>query len=67
MEIEDGAVCVYGVREHGIQAFTDFGIENLIKLVWMYKESPGGYLSAGRQNNPMSLRPDTFFSNGACL
>ena len=29
-----------GVGEHGIQAFTDFGIENLIELVRMYKESP---------------------------
>ena len=40
MEIEDGAIWVYGVGEHGIQAFTDFGIENLIELVRMYKESP---------------------------
>jgi hypothetical protein len=47
MEIEDGAIWVYCVEEHGIQAFTDFGIENLIELVRMYKE----------QNNPMSLRP----------
>jgi hypothetical protein len=41
MEIEDGAIWVYGVGEHGIQAFTDFGIENLIELIRMYKESPG--------------------------
>jgi hypothetical protein len=27
MEIEDGAIWVYGVGEQGIQAFTDFGIE----------------------------------------
>jgi hypothetical protein len=32
MEIEDGAIWVYGVGEDGIQAFTDFGIENLIEL-----------------------------------
>ena len=41
MEIEDGVIWVYGVGEDGVQAFTDFGIENLIELVRMYKESPG--------------------------
>ena len=40
LEIEDGAIWVYGVGEDGIQAFTDFGIENLIELVRMYKENP---------------------------
>jgi len=40
MEIEDGVIRVYGVGEDGIQAFTDFGIENLIELVRVYKESP---------------------------
>jgi len=35
MEIEDG------VGEDGIQAFTDFGIENLIELVRFYKQNPG--------------------------
>jgi hypothetical protein len=41
MEIEDGVIWIYGVGEHGVQAFTDFGIENLIALVRMYKERPG--------------------------
>ena len=40
MEIEDGVIWVYGVGEDGIQAFTDFGIENLIELIRMYKEHP---------------------------
>jgi hypothetical protein len=40
MEIEDGVIWVYGVGEDGVQAFTDFGIENLIELVRMYKENP---------------------------
>jgi hypothetical protein len=40
MEIEDGVIWVYGVREDGVQAFTDFGIENLIELVHMHKENP---------------------------
>ena len=56
MEIEDGAIWVYGVGEHGIEAFTEFGIENLIELVRMYQESRSS-LSTGRQNNLMSLRP----------
>lgn len=40
MEIQDGAIWVYGVGEDGVQAFTYFGIENLIELVRMYKENP---------------------------
>jgi hypothetical protein len=40
MEIEDGAMWVYGVGKDGVQAFTDFGIENLIELVRFYKENP---------------------------
>jgi hypothetical protein len=41
MEIEDGVIWVYGVGQDGVQAFTDFGIENLTELVHMYKQSPG--------------------------
>jgi hypothetical protein len=40
MEIEDGVIWVYGVGEDGIQAFADFGIENLIELVRLYKQNP---------------------------
>jgi hypothetical protein len=40
MEIEDGVIWVYGVGEDGILAFTDFGIENLIELIKMYKDDP---------------------------
>jgi hypothetical protein len=40
MEIEDSAIWVYGVGEDGVPALTDDGIENLIELVRMYKESP---------------------------
>jgi hypothetical protein len=40
MEIEDGVIWVYGVGEDGILAFTDFGIENLIELIKMYKHDP---------------------------
>jgi hypothetical protein len=36
----DGAIWVYGVGEDGVQAFTDFGIENLVELVRFYKENP---------------------------
>lgn len=40
MEIEDGLIWVFGVGEDGVQAFTDFGIENLIELIKLYKENP---------------------------
>jgi hypothetical protein len=40
MEIEDGVIWVDGAEGNGIQAFTDFGIENLIELVRIYKENP---------------------------
>ena len=41
MDIEDGVIWVYGVGEGGVQAFTDFGIENLIELIRLHKENPG--------------------------
>ena len=41
MEIEHGVIWVYGVGEDGVRAFTDFGIENLIELIKVYKENPG--------------------------
>jgi hypothetical protein len=40
MEIEDGVIWVYGFGEDSVQAFTDFGIENLIELVTFYKQNP---------------------------
>jgi hypothetical protein len=40
MDIEDGVIWVYGVGEDGVMAFTDFGIENLIDLIKMYKVDP---------------------------
>ena len=40
MDIEDGVIWVYGIGEDGVMAFTDFGIENLINLITMYKEDP---------------------------
>jgi hypothetical protein len=40
MEIEDGVIWVYGVGEHGVMAFTDDGIENLINLINIYKNDP---------------------------
>jgi hypothetical protein len=39
LEIEDGAISVYGVGEDGVQAFTDIGIENLVELVQFYKKT----------------------------
>jgi hypothetical protein len=40
MEIEDGVIWVYGVGEDGVLAFTDFGIESLIELIKIHKETP---------------------------
>ena len=40
MDPEDGVIWVYGVGEDGVPAFTDFGIENLLDLIRMYKENP---------------------------
>ena len=40
MDIEDGVIWVYGVGDDGVMAFTDFGIENLIDLIKVYKEDP---------------------------
>jgi hypothetical protein len=40
MDIEDGRILVYGIRDDGVLAFTDFGIENLTELVRMHKENP---------------------------
>jgi hypothetical protein len=40
MDIEDGVIWVYGVGDHGVMAFTDFGIENLIDLIKIYKDDP---------------------------
>jgi hypothetical protein len=40
MEPEDGVIWVYGVGDDGVMAFTDFGIENLIELIKIYKDDP---------------------------
>jgi hypothetical protein len=40
MEVEDGVIWVCGVGEDGVVAFTDFGIENLIALIKIYKDDP---------------------------
>jgi hypothetical protein len=38
--VEDGVISVDGVGEDGAQAFTAFGIENLIELARICKENP---------------------------
>jgi hypothetical protein len=40
MDIEDGVIWVYGLGDDGVQAFTDFGIENLIGSIRLYKQNP---------------------------
>ena len=41
MDQEDGLIWVYGPGDESVMAFTDFGIENLIDLIKIYKEDPG--------------------------
>lgn len=38
METEDGVIWIRGLGEDGVMALTDFGIENLIELIKIYKE-----------------------------
>jgi Transposase len=40
MDVEDGVIWVYGSGDDGAMAFTDFGIENLIDLIKIYKDDP---------------------------
>ena len=40
MDVEDGLIWVYGIGNDGVMAFTDFGIENLIELIKIYKDDP---------------------------
>jgi hypothetical protein len=40
MDQEDGLIWVYGPGNHGVMAFTDFGIETLTGLVEIYKADP---------------------------
>ncbi len=54
LEIEDGVIWVYGVGDDGIQAFTDFGIENLIELIRFYKENPGLLCQSACKIDPRS-------------
>jgi len=39
MDTEDGVIWVYGVGDDGVLAFTDFGIEILVELIEIHKES----------------------------
>ena len=57
MEVEDGVIWVYGVGEDGVQAFTDFGIENLIELVRIHKDTPIISKNAAKRSCDISRRP----------
>ena len=39
MDTEDGVIWVYGVGDDGVLAFTDFGIETLVELIEIHKDS----------------------------
>jgi hypothetical protein len=38
MDTEDGVIWVYGVKDDGVLAFTDFGIETLVELIEIHKD-----------------------------
>ena len=40
MDTEDGVIWVYGPGDQQVIAFTDFGIETLIKLIKIYRDDP---------------------------
>ena len=40
MDVEDGVIWIYGLGDDGVLAFTDFGIENLIEFIKIYKDDP---------------------------
>ena len=40
MDVEDGVIWVYGIGDEGVMAFTEFGIENLVELIKIYKDDP---------------------------
>jgi hypothetical protein len=40
MDTEDGVIWVYGIGDEQVMAFTDFGVENLIQLIKIYKDDP---------------------------
>ena len=39
MDAEDGVIWVYGVGDDDVLAFTDFGIETLVELIEIHKNS----------------------------
>ena len=40
MDAEVGVIWVYGLGDHQVMAFTDFGIETLIELIKVHIELP---------------------------
>ena len=52
MDPEDGVIWVYGIGDDGVMAFTDFGIENLMELIGIHKETPNS--SGGGIGDPLS-------------
>ena len=40
MEPEDGVIWVQGLGEDGVMTFTDFGVESLVELIKIHRETP---------------------------
>jgi hypothetical protein len=39
MEPEDGVIWVHGLNDEGVMAFTDFGVDSLIELIKIHRET----------------------------
>jgi hypothetical protein len=39
MEPEDGVIWVHGLDDEGVMAFTDFGVDSLIELIKIHRET----------------------------
>jgi hypothetical protein len=40
MEPEDGVIWVHGLDHESVMAFTDFGVDSLVELVKIHRETP---------------------------
>ena len=39
MEPEDGVIWIYGLDDESVMAFTDFGVDSLIELIKIHRET----------------------------
>ena len=39
MEPEDGVIWIYGLDDESVMAFTDFGVDSLLELIQIHRET----------------------------